>query len=336
MLLSFLEVEHLYKQYAGQAQPALSGVSFTANQSEIIVILGESGAGKSTLLRIMAGLEMPDSGHVWLDGRPVPDPSQKLVPGDPRVALIQQDFGLFNKMNIADNISYPILSQPAAKQQARVKELLELIRLPGIEKKLPAQLSGGERQRVAVARALAAKPRLLLMDEPFSQMDYPMRHSLRKDLKRIILHEQTTVVMVTHEPLHALAVADKLAVMRNGKILQIGTSEEIYRYPNTEYVAMAAGEVNILPAEVMPLSLRANLERPSAKICLRPEDLELVPEKEALMRGTVLSNEFAGAYRLVTVLLPSAHEVKVLYTGKPPVSGSQTGLLIRRIHSLKS
>ncbi|WP_448518639.1 ABC transporter ATP-binding protein [Rhodoflexus sp.] len=336
MLLSFLEIEKIHKQYPGQTRAALSGVSFTANQSEIIAILGESGAGKSTLLRIMAGLEMPDSGHIWLDGRPVPDPSQKLVPGDPRIALIQQDFGLFNKMNVADNIAYPIISQPLARQQERVRELLELVRLPGIEKKLPAQLSGGERQRVAVARALAAKPRLLLMDEPFSQMDYPMRRSLRKDLKRIILHEQTTVVMVTHEPLHALAVADKLAVMRNGQILQIGTSEEIYRYPHTAYVAMATGEVNVLPAEALPLALRADLNHPTAKVCLRPEDLELVSEKEALMRGTVLSSEFAGAYRLVSVLLPSGYEVKVLHTGKPPVSGAQIGVIIRRIHTLKS
>ena len=336
MLLSFLEVEQLYKQYAGQPQPALSGVSFTANQSEIIAILGESGAGKSTLLRLIAGLELPDSGHIWLNGRPVPDPARKLVPGDSRIALIQQDFGLFNKMNIADNIAYPIMSLPLNKQQARVKELLELVRLPGIAKKLPAQLSGGERQRVALARALAAKPRLLLMDEPFSQMDYPMRRSLRKDLKRIILHEQITVVMVTHEPLHALAVADKLAVMRNGKILQMGTPEEVYRFPTTEYVAMATGEANILPAEVLPLALRADLVRPAAKVCLRPEDLELTSEKEALMRGTVLSHEFAGAYRLVTVLLPSAHEVKVLCAGKPPANGIQIGLSVHRIHSLKS
>lgn len=336
MLLSFLEVEKVHKQYAGQSQPALSDVSLTANQSEIIAILGESGAGKTTLLRIMAGLETPDSGHVWLDGRPVPDPSQKLVPGDARVALIQQDFGLFNKMNVADNIGYPIISMPPNRREERIRELLELVRLPGIEKKLPAQLSGGERQRIAIARALAAKPRLLLMDEPFSQMDYPMRRSLRKDLKRIILHEQTTVVMVTHEPLHALAVADKLAVMRKGKILQIGTPEEIYRYPHTEYVAMATGEVNILPADMLPPVLRADLDRPTAKVCLRPEYLELTTEKEGHLRGTILSSEFAGAYRLVSVLLPSAHEVKVLYTGKPPVSGTQTGIIIRRMHALKS
>ncbi|MCS7019747.1 MAG: ABC transporter ATP-binding protein [Cytophagales bacterium] len=336
MLLSFLEVEQLSKHYSGQAQPALSNVSFTANQSEIIAILGESGAGKSTLLRLMAGLEIPDSGHVWLDGRPVPDPSQKLVPGDMRVALIQQDFGLFNTMNIADNIAYPIIGLPPAKQQARVKELLELVKLPGIEKKMPAQLSGGERQRVAIARAMAAKPRLLLMDEPFSQMDYPMRRNLRKDLKRIILHEQTTVVMVTHEPSHALAVADKLLVMRSGKILQMGTPEEVYRYPNTEYVAMATGEVNILPTAILPLALQASLDRPAAKVCLRPEDMTLVPEKEALLRGTILSSEFAGAYRLVTVLLPSAHEIKVLHTGKPPVSGFQTGVAVHRLHPLRS
>lgn len=336
MLLSFLEVEQVCKQYPGQARPALSGVSFTANQSEIVVILGESGAGKSTLLRLMAGLEHADSGHIWLDGRPVPDPARKLVPGDARVALIQQDFGLFNKMNVADNIAYPIMALPAAKQQARVKELLELVKLSGIEKKMPTQLSGGERQRVAIARAMAAKPRLLLMDEPFSQMDYPTRRNLRKDLKKIILYEQTTVVMVTHEPLHALAVADKLVVMRGGKILQIGTPEEIYRYPNTEYVAMATGEVNILPSEVLPPILHASLKRPAARVCLRPEDMSLVQEKDAPLRGTILTGEFAGAYRLMTVLLPSGHEVKVMHTGKPPLNGSQTGIAIHRMHSLKS
>ncbi|MCS6967488.1 MAG: ABC transporter ATP-binding protein [Cytophagales bacterium] len=336
MLLSFLEVEKVSKRYPGQTMPALSDVSFTANQGEIIAILGESGAGKTTLLRIMAGLESPDSGYVWLDGRPVPDLRQKLVPGDARVALIQQDFGLFNRMNVADNLSYPILSLPFERQQTRIQELLELMRLPGIEKKMPAQLSGGERQRIAIARALASYPRLLLMDEPFSQMDYPMRRSLRRDLKKIILRDQITVVLVTHEPSHALAVADKLIVMRKGKILQMGTPEEVYRYPNTEYVAAATGEVNILPTEALPLEWCPELDQPYSKFCIRPEEMAIVTEKESPIRGTAIHSEFAGAYRLVTVLLENGHEVKVFHVGRVPTAGAIVGVRVRRAHPLKA
>jgi sulfate transport system ATP-binding protein len=219
--------------------PALNGASFVAPQGGFISLLGPSGSGKTTLLRILGGLEFADSGSVrfadlnWLN-----------MPARTRNAgFVFQQYALFKHMTVADNIAFGLRVRPRAKRpsnsdiQHRVKELLDLVQLPGLDKRYPSQLSGGQRQRVAVARALAIEPRMLLLDEPFGALDAKVRKELRADLKRIHDHAGVTTVFVTHDQEEAFAVADLVAVLKDGRIEQYGAPAELRRNPKTAFVS---------------------------------------------------------------------------------------------------
>jgi sulfate transport system ATP-binding protein len=219
--------------------PALNGASFVAPQGGFISLLGPSGSGKTTLLRILGGLEFADSGSVrfadlnWLD-----------MPARTRNAgFVFQQYALFKHMTVADNIAFGLKVRPRrtrpsnADIQHRVKELLDLVQLPGLDKRYPSQLSGGQRQRVAVARALAIEPRMLLLDEPFGALDAKVRKELRADLKRIHDHAGVTTVFVTHDQEEAFAVADLVAVMKDGRIEQYGVPSDVRRNPKTAFVS---------------------------------------------------------------------------------------------------
>ena len=219
--------------------PALNGASFAAPQGGFISLLGPSGSGKTTLLRILGGLEFADSGNVrfadlnWLD-----------MPARTRNAgFVFQHYALFRHMSVADNIAFGLKVRPRNKRPskgdiaARVKELLALVQLPGLEGRYPSQLSGGQRQRVALARALAIEPRMLLLDEPFGALDAKVRKELRADLRRIHDHAGVTTVFVTHDQEEAFAVADLVAVMKDGCIEQYGAPADVRRNPRTPFVS---------------------------------------------------------------------------------------------------
>ena len=219
--------------------PALNGASFVAPQGGFISLLGPSGSGKTTLLRILGGLEFADSGTVrfadlnWLD-----------MPARTRNAgFVFQQYALFKHMTVAENIAFGLKVRPRNRRpsssdiQRRVKELLDLVQLSGLESRYPSQLSGGQRQRVALARALAIEPRMLLLDEPFGALDAKVRKELRADLKRIHDHAGVTTVFVTHDQEEAFAVADLVAVMKDGRIEQYGAPADVRRNPKTEFVS---------------------------------------------------------------------------------------------------
>jgi sulfate/thiosulfate transport system ATP-binding protein len=219
--------------------PALNGASFVAPQGSFVSLLGPSGSGKTTLLRILGGLEFADSGTVrfadlnWLD-----------MPARIRNAgFVFQQYALFKHMTVADNIAFGLKVRPrnrrpsSADIQRRVTELLALVQLPGLEDRYPSQLSGGQRQRVALARALAIEPRMLLLDEPFGALDAKVRKELRADLRRIHDHAGVTTVFVTHDQEEAFAVADLVAVMKDGRIEQYGTPADVRRNPKTAFVS---------------------------------------------------------------------------------------------------
>ena len=219
--------------------PALNGASFVAPQGGFISLLGPSGSGKTTLLRILGGLEFADSGSVrfadmnWLD-----------MPARTRNAgFVFQQYALFRHMTVAENIAFGLKVRPRSRRpsnseiQHRVKNLLDLVQLPGLESRYPSQLSGGQRQRVALARALAIEPRMLLLDEPFGALDAKVRKELRADLRRIHDHAGVTTVFVTHDQEEAFAVADLVAVMREGRIEQYGTPADVRRNPKTAFVS---------------------------------------------------------------------------------------------------
>jgi sulfate/thiosulfate transport system ATP-binding protein len=219
--------------------PALNGASFVAPQGSFVSLLGPSGSGKTTLLRILGGLEFADSGMVrfadlnWLD-----------MPARTRNAgFVFQQYALFKHMTVADNIAFGLRVRPRNKRpsnadiQKRVTELLALVQLPGLEDRYPSQLSGGQRQRVALARALAIEPRMLLLDEPFGALDAKVRKELRADLRRIHDHAGVTTVFVTHDQEEAFAVADLVAVMKDGRIEQYGAPADVRRNPKTPFVS---------------------------------------------------------------------------------------------------
>jgi sulfate/thiosulfate transport system ATP-binding protein len=219
--------------------PALNGASFVAPQGSFVSLLGPSGSGKTTLLRILGGLEFADSGSVrfadlnWLD-----------MPARTRNAgFVFQQYALFKHMTVADNIAFGLRVRPRHRRpskadiQKRVTELLALVQLPGLDARYPSQLSGGQRQRVALARALAIEPRMLLLDEPFGALDAKVRKELRTDLRRIHDHAGVTTVFVTHDQEEAFAVADLVAVMKDGRIEQFGTPQDVRRNPRTPFVS---------------------------------------------------------------------------------------------------
>jgi len=219
--------------------PALNGASFVAPQGSFVSLLGPSGSGKTTLLRILGGLEFADSGSVrfadlnWLD-----------MPARTRNAgFVFQQYALFKHMTVADNIAFGLKVRPrnrrpsSADIQKRITELLDLVQLPGLEARYPSQLSGGQRQRVALARALAIEPRMLLLDEPFGALDAKVRKELRTDLRRIHDHAGVTTVFVTHDQEEAFAVADLVAVMKDGRIEQYGAPADVRRNPKTPFVS---------------------------------------------------------------------------------------------------
>jgi sulfate/thiosulfate transport system ATP-binding protein len=245
-----LTVDGVFKQFG--RFPALAGVSLEARDGEFLTLLGPSGSGKTTLLRVLAGLDKPDHGCVFLDGTDF----LKLSARERRVGLVFQQYALFRHMTVAKNISFGLDVRPAKSRPSRddirdrVEELLALARIDGLGRRYPAQLSGGQRQRVAVARALAVEPRLLLLDEPFGALDTKVRKELRAELRRIHDATHVTTILVTHDQEEAMALADRVVLMNRGRIEQIGTPHELDDTPASPFVFEFLGECNRLPCEV--------------------------------------------------------------------------------------
>jgi len=240
-----ITLSNITKNFGSAA--ALHGVDLEIQPGEFIALLGPSGSGKTTLLRIIAGLEFQDSGTVDFDGEDVSD----LPVADRHVGFVFQNYALFRHMTVGENVAFGLSvaknRRPKAERKARAEELLGLVQLDGLAGRYPAQLSGGQRQRVALARALAIEPRLLLLDEPFGALDARVRKDLRRWLRDLHKSMGLTSIFVTHDQEEALELADRVVVMSQGKIEQIGTPDEIYTHPATPFVSAFVGETNVLP-----------------------------------------------------------------------------------------
>lgn len=303
-----IRVDHVRKEFS--LYPALNDVSLEVKSSELIALLGPSGSGKTTLLRLIAGLELPTAGRIFFGDE---DASFKTVQ-QRNVGFVFQAYALFRNMTILENISFGLKVRPRATRppkaeiRRRAMELLDLVQLSGLEKRYPQQLSGGQRQRVALARALAIEPRVLLLDEPFGALDAQVRKELRKWLREI--HDRTghTTVFVTHDQEEALELADRLVVMSQGKIEQVGTPDEVYDRPNSPFVFSFIGESSTLPVTVENRELwvggRAiGLPAPNdaegeASLYFRPHDVELIDDGAALA-GVVAASRRVGGTRRV-------------------------------------
>ena len=311
MAQPYLRLEGISKRF-GDFQ-ALRDVQLQIDKGEFVCFLGPSGCGKTTLLRIVAGLEVQTAGRIEQAGRDI----SRLPPAQRDYGIVFQSYALFPNLSVADNVAYGLVNrrQPKAESAARVSELLKLVGLPGSEARFPAQLSGGQQQRIALARALATSPGLLLLDEPLSALDAIVRVHLRQEIRSLQRKLGVTTIMVTHDQEEALAVADRIVVMNHGAIEQVGTPMEVYRDPASLFVADFVGRINALPA-MLEAAGRVRVGERSfecphdgepgrqAKVYLRPEDVlarPLAPGDSNVFEAEIDKIEFLGSYCLVRV-----------------------------------
>ena len=238
-----LELKNIKKSFT-PGEDVLDDICLTVARGEFVTLLGSSGCGKTTTLRIIAGLEQTDSGSVWINGQDV----TKLPPDKRDVNTVFQNYALFPHMNVAENIGYGLKLRkvPRGEIKKKVAQMLELVQLEGYEKRKPSELSGGQKQRVAIARALVNNPKVLLLDEPLGALDLQLRRAMQIELKHLQKKLGITFIYITHDQEEAINMSDRIAVMRDGRIEQIGTPDEIYNHPKTSYVATFVGNANIL------------------------------------------------------------------------------------------
>ena len=238
-----LELKNIKKSFT-PGEDALDDICLTVARGEFVTLLGSSGCGKTTTLRIVAGLEQTDSGSVWINGQDV----TKLPPDKRDVNTVFQNYALFPHMNVAENIGYGLKLRkvPRGEIKKKVAQMLELVQLEGYEKRKPSELSGGQKQRVAIARALVNNPKILLLDEPLGALDLQLRRAMQIELKHLQKKLGITFIYITHDQEEAINMSDRIAVMKDGRIEQIGTPDEIYNHPKTSYVATFVGNANIL------------------------------------------------------------------------------------------
>ena len=260
---------------------AVDNVSLDVDTGSLVALLGPSGSGKSTLLRLIAGLEEADAGRIWITGEEATSRSVQ----EREVGFVFQHFALFKHRTVRQNVGFGLELRgwkPEAIRR-RVDELLELVQLQGFGNRYPSQLSGGQRQRVALARALAVQPRVLLLDEPFSALDAKVRKELRAWLRHLHDEMHVTTVIVTHDQEEAMEVADRIVVMNEGRIEQIGTPAEIYDHPATPFVMGFVGAVNVLPGGTLPRASVAAAQAlaPESPLFIRPHDVEILSEGQS-------------------------------------------------------
>ncbi len=298
---------------------AVRNLSLEIRRGRILTLLGPSGCGKTTVLRLLAGFESPDAGEIEISGRLVAGRGVNVPPEERRVGMVFQDYALFPHLSVAKNVAYGLKGVfRGKKRDARVAEVLALTRLTGLEGRMPHELSGGQQQRVALARALAPEPLLVMLDEPFSNLDAALRAEVRSEMREILGAAGATAVFVTHDQTEAFSFANEVAVMFGGAIAQVAPPEELYHYPATREVAEFVGEANFMPGTAEGGRLMCALgEVPACGECagrveamLRPEALRLraLPAGEDAKTGvgaTVLAREFYGHDQLLKLRLDS-------------------------------
>jgi iron(III) transport system ATP-binding protein len=286
---------------------AVSKASLCVDRGEVVALLGPSGCGKTTLLRLVAGFERPDEGTVAVAGHSVAGPGTWVAPESRRVGMVFQDYALFPHLTVAANVGFGL---PRRERATRVPKLLEIVGLAGLDRRYPHELSGGQQQRVALARALAPAPELVLLDEPWSNVDPFLRETLRAEVVEIIRPLGVTVLLVTHDREEAFSLADRIALMRDGTIVQEGSAEELYFAPASRWAAEFVGAANVLAGPVVGGQVETPLgvfpangasTRTEAQVLVRPELLELEPSTSG--PAEVVAREFRGHDVFYRVLL---------------------------------
>lgn len=313
---AIIEFNRVRKRY-GEHVRAVQDVSFSLVAGQVLALLGPSGCGKSTTLRLLAGLETPDSGAIYLDGICVAGDRTWVPPEGRRVGLVFQDYALFPHLTVRENLAFPLQHLPKTQRAARLDAMAELVGMAGLLGRYPHEISGGQQQRVALARALAPDPSVVLLDEPFSNLDAALRENTRAEVRAILARTETTTILVTHDQEEAFSFADTVAVMFDGRLEQIGPPEEIYLRPATRAVATFVGTAHFVLGDADGERVRCVLgELPLARpaygpvvVLLRPDALTLTHDPNGGARIT--QRRFFGPYQLVGVILADGTPVTV-------------------------
>ena len=320
-----IQFKNIVKKFDDQI--ILKGIDLDIYENEFVTLLGPSGCGKTTLLRILGGFLEPDKGEVIVDGKDI----SKLPPYKRELNTVFQKYALFPNMNVFDNIAFGLKIKKMSKDviEQKVMKMLKLIGLEGYENKDVTLMSGGQQQRVAIARALVNEPSVLLLDEPLSALDLKLRKEMQYELKRIQQEVGITFIFVTHDQEEALTMSDKIVVMKEGEIQQVGTPQDIYNEPVNRYVARFIGESNIIPGRMIHDKLVrfddhnfecvdvGYKENELVDVIIRPEDIDIVPEGQGKMSGTVESVLFKGVhYEVMVETVPGTHVTVNMHVNK--------------------
>jgi iron(III) transport system ATP-binding protein len=317
-----LRVSDAWKTYPGAEHAAVAEFSLEVQPREVVALLGPSGCGKTTALRLLAGLERPDVGTIDVGGKRVVGKGTWVPPERRSVGMVFQDYALFPHMRVRGNVAYGLNRIHRSERSARVDQVLALTGLGTFAKRYPHELSGGQQQRVAIARAIAPRPAVVLLDEPFSNLDVAMRERVRSEVLGILRTAGTSVVLVTHDQDEAFVAADRIAVMSEGHIHQIGTAEELYLRPQTRFVAEFVGIANFLPAEAVDGEVRSEIGAFAVEaagdvdVLLRPEQIEI---SEVGAQATVVRREFHGHDWLYALRLASGCELRTISPAMTPL-----------------
>jgi iron(III) transport system ATP-binding protein len=319
--MAFIEIQNLFKRFKNVV--AINHIQLEVNKGEMLTLLGPSGCGKTTTLRCIAGLEKPDEGDIVIDGKPML--SKGFVqPSKRGIGMVFQNYAVWPHMKVYSNIVYGLKLQRLSRQTIKEKaqKVLELVGLDGLEDRYPAQLSGGQQQRVALARALVGNPKVLLLDEPLSNLDAKLREELRFEIKSLVRRMGITSVYVTHDQAEAMVISDRVAVMESGNVVQIAPPEEIYEKPANRFVADFIGTMNFMSGEVVEMGTRSNevyvrtefsqkmlcmmldskAVKPGDKVyaSIRPEDVQIFTEPsdsgQNLFKGTIVNKAYLGNF----------------------------------------
>lgn len=320
--MAFIKIQNLFKRF--KKVVAVNRIQLEVNKGEMLTLLGPSGCGKTTTLRCIAGLEKPDEGEIIIDGKPML--SKGFVhPSKRGIGMVFQNYAVWPHMKVLNNIVYGLKIQKIERQEIheRAQHVLELVGLSGLENRYPSQLSGGQQQRVALARALVGNPKVLLLDEPLSNLDAKLREKMRFEIKSLVRRMGITSVYVTHDQAEAMVISDRIAIMDSGNVVQIGTAEDIYQKPANKFVADFIGTMNFMEGEIVqPLedkkSVYVRTEFSEKMLCkipdtretttgekvfasIRPEDVEVFAEppetkKNNLFKGTVMHKAYLGNF----------------------------------------
>jgi len=326
--LTALELRGLTKRYPGADRDALRGVSLRVEAGEIVGLVGGSGAGKSTLLRLIAGLETPSAGTIIIGGRVVCDGTRSVPPERRGVGLVFQDYALFPHLTVEANVGFGLHRMPRGRRRDRVREVLELVGLTDLAGRYPHQLSGGQQQRVALARALAPEPSVLLLDEPFSNLDALLKPALRDEIASILRSAGTTTLVVVHDQEDVVSLADRVAILRDGGLWQVGAPREVFAAPRDDYVARLFGSTNLVRAVVENGTLRtplgpvatppAAVGRDTVTLSIRPFDILIGASGDPGVPATVRRVAFRAGFDEVELVTGTPDYGSATVTARVP------------------